>query len=316
MSLPWIQVDANLPNHRKSVHLGVLLGDRRAWTYLVQLWSWASQNEPTGLVRGAVARMVIEHAAGWTGDPDRLTAAFIEAGWLDVREDGLYLHDWHEHQGAHIEKHLRDLARKRSGKTPPSGVEPARNRRGDSVEIPRPPRDSGAPPRENSAPPRGEKEKETEKEIEKKDDNTPDSLPLVLSSEADGQVLQLQKVWNETAPEALSRWKAITKDRRIAAKARLKEHGLAQLREAILRLGRSAFLLGSGQKGWKADVDWLLRPGNAAKVLEGKYDDHGSPGTAPPVDMCREPGCERATSRFGDICETHFYEQAHGRATA
>lgn len=128
MGLPWIQVDANLPTHRKSVHLAAVLGDRRAWTYLVQLWSWASQNEPSGLVRGAVARMVIEHAAGWAGDPDKLTSALIETGWVDKREDGLYLHDWHDHQGAHIDKANADAERKRRNRsTPPPRPEPVRD---------------------------------------------------------------------------------------------------------------------------------------------------------------------------------------------
>lgn len=39
------------------------------------------------------------------------------------------------------------------------------------------------------------------------------------------------------------------------------------------RAAASAFLCGSGPRGWRADLDWLLVPSNAAKVLSGNYDD-------------------------------------------
>lgn len=111
--LSWIQVDANLKNHRKAIDLAARVCDRRAHTYLVDLWAWASQNEPTGLIRGAAARLVVEHAAGWAGEPDKLTQGFIDSGWIDVREDGLYLHDWHDHQGAHIAHAEKEAERMR-----------------------------------------------------------------------------------------------------------------------------------------------------------------------------------------------------------
>lgn len=113
MGLGWIEVDANLRTHRKAVHLAALVGDRRAWTYLVELWCWASQNEPTGIIRGAAARMVLEQVIGWSGEPGKLADAMIESRWVDAQEDGLYIHDWHEHQGAHIAKAEKDAERKR-----------------------------------------------------------------------------------------------------------------------------------------------------------------------------------------------------------
>lgn len=116
MALGWIQVDANLRTHRKAVHLAALVGDRRAWTYLVELWSWASQNEPTGLIRGPAAQMVVEQVAGWGGESGKLSGAMVAAGWIDVREEGLYLHDWHDHQGAHIAKAEADAERQRQNR--------------------------------------------------------------------------------------------------------------------------------------------------------------------------------------------------------
>ena len=38
----------------------------------------------------------------------------------------------------------------------------------------------------------------------------------------------------------------------------------------------SSFLCGSGDRGWKADYDWLIAPTNMQKVLEGKHDNEQS----------------------------------------
>lgn len=113
MPLPWIQVDAHLKSHRKAVELAAMINDPRAWAYLVDLWSWASQSEPSGVIRGPAARMVIEHVVGWRGETGQLTDALIACHWLDEVSDGLAFHDWNEHQGAHIQKAAEDTERKR-----------------------------------------------------------------------------------------------------------------------------------------------------------------------------------------------------------
>lgn len=43
--------------------------------------------------------------------------------------------------------------------------------------------------------------------------------------------------------------------------------------EIIERIIASRFCCGENDRKWKADFDWLIQPGAAAKVLEGKYDD-------------------------------------------
>lgn len=37
-------------------------------------------------------------------------------------------------------------------------------------------------------------------------------------------------------------------------------------------VGRSPFLIGGGERNWTADIDWLLKPANFQKVIEGKFD--------------------------------------------
>jgi hypothetical protein len=117
--LPWIQVDANLPSHRKCIRLAARVSDDDAWRFLVRLWSWASQNEPEGIIRGDDARLIVERVCGWRGDAGKLVDAFVVCRWLDETADGLAIHDWAEHQGAHIEKAKRDADRKRTARARP-----------------------------------------------------------------------------------------------------------------------------------------------------------------------------------------------------
>ena len=48
---------------------------------------------------------------------------------------------------------------------------------------------------------------------------------------------------------------------------------LDAFRELFEKAEASDFLKGDNDRGWTADFDWLIRPTNMSKVLEGKYDN-------------------------------------------
>lgn len=56
-------------------------------------------------------------------------------------------------------------------------------------------------------------------------------------------------------------------------KKRIQDYGLDAVLRAIRNVGESSFLRGGGDKGWVCTFDWLIKPGNFAKVLEGNYTD-------------------------------------------
>lgn len=64
-------------------------------------------------------------------------------------------------------------------------------------------------------------------------------------------------------------------------------------REYFGIVARSPFLLGSNDRAWRADFDWLLKPSNMVKVSEGKYLESGVPET--PADAARRRLREWAT---------------------
>ena len=63
----------------------------------------------------------------------------------------------------------------------------------------------------------------------------------------------------------------ITDRRKTALRGFLKNHSKEDLKTLFDTAQKSAFLTGSNDRGWKADFDWILKPANAIKILEGNY---------------------------------------------
>jgi hypothetical protein len=78
----------------------------------------------------------------------------------------------------------------------------------------------------------------------------------------------------ETAKRSgLSVPRSIDKRRRQAIGIRLRENGLPAVLEAITKIGASRFCCGENDRGWRADIDFLLQPKSFTALLEGKYDN-------------------------------------------
>jgi hypothetical protein len=97
----------------------------------------------------------------------------------------------------------------------------------------------------------------------------------------------LRALWNTEKDPRLPHWRELTGKRRTQAAARLKERPLAEWRIILGRINGSPFCLGVNERGWKADVEFFLRPDTATKVLEGKYDPKPGQGPAPVVPIRR-----------------------------
>ena len=55
--------------------------------------------------------------------------------------------------------------------------------------------------------------------------------------------------------------------------ARVREYGIDAVREAITKAARSDFLNGGGGRGFIASFEWIFRPNNFPKVLDGNFDN-------------------------------------------
>ena len=77
-------------------------------------------------------------------------------------------------------------------------------------------------------------------------------------------------------PDPFPKIAAWTKKRAAAFKERMKDpHFRENWPAGIERMRNSAFCQGANERGWRADVDFFLRPDTLVKLLEGKYDKNG-----------------------------------------
>ncbi len=76
--------------------------------------------------------------------------------------------------------------------------------------------------------------------------------------------------WNsqEKLPKAIK----LSKSRKDKIKTRLKEADIDEWKKVISLVNMTEFLTGRNDRGWKADIDWLIaNEENRIKVVEGKY---------------------------------------------
>jgi hypothetical protein len=74
---------------------------------------------------------------------------------------------------------------------------------------------------------------------------------------------------------------SINGKRKTQVAALFKDYGIDGIKTLFEKTAASDFLHGSGERGWKADFDWLINSTNMQKVLEGKYDNDQHP--SPPL---------------------------------
>lgn len=81
----------------------------------------------------------------------------------------------------------------------------------------------------------------------------------------------------------------ITPKRQSAITARAREHGKASLAKVVQNAVASNFLNGGNDRNFHATFDWLFRPTNFQKVLEGNYDNISTNNRADNRQVVAEP---------------------------
>lgn len=88
--------------------------------------------------------------------------------------------------------------------------------------------------------------------------------------------------WNETFKDStVSKINKMTNSRKQHLKQRLKDRESNQTPEEVYsiilkKIRASRFLNGDNNTGWRCDFDWVLKPANWQKILEGNYDNKSS----------------------------------------
>ena len=64
----------------------------------------------------------------------------------------------------------------------------------------------------------------------------------------------------------------LAEHRKKTIRARINEYGKDAVVEVVKKAAASTFLNGGGEKGFVADIDWMMGPRNFPKILDGFYD--------------------------------------------
>ena len=107
-------------------------------------------------------------------------------------------------------------------------------------------------------------EEDKEREEERDIDNISKDI---LSS---NKLLPVIEAWNKLNLSKLVAIKSNTSRYKLL-KARINEFGIEKVIEAIESINNSDFLKGQNNRGWTVTFDWLIKPANFTKVLEGTY---------------------------------------------
>jgi len=92
----------------------------------------------------------------------------------------------------------------------------------------------------------------------------------------EGNVKRLGEAWNAMAlAHGLSQIQKLSDKRKEHARARIKEHGIDAMLKAVESIPQSPFLMGSNDRKWTADFDFVLQSSSCLKLIEGRYHHEG-----------------------------------------
>ena len=109
--------------------------------------------------------------------------------------------------------------------------------------------------------------------VQKLDCNQTDQLNQIKGEEVFSPKAYVE-YWNSKVN--LPQMKSFTDHRQKKLKVRMREKFFTDnWREIIDKISASSFCTGGSERGWRADIDWVLKnSSNYAKVFEGNYDNH------------------------------------------
>lgn len=263
MAGDWIPITVGLTRRREVLQVATETG-RSRWEVvglLVELWTWVTEESQDSVTPG-MTRAALCSAIG--GDDD-FWCAVEHAGWLVFDDSGMTIPHFDRWFGTTSKSRLLCVLRKREQRrrenaARDNGHEEPGQESQDSVTSPQPER--------------------REERGELKDDHPSDDLVNATPSKA----LDLEAVtrWNALAElHGRPKIESITEPRRKALRARLAEHpDLWDLLDA------ETAHLGAWARGQAfLTFDWVLRPANLAKLLEGNYRER--PGESTPTAAAR-----------------------------
>jgi len=106
--------------------------------------------------------------------------------------------------------------------------------------------------------------------------NVQGGLPAIIEPEIVSPEEQLFEAWR-AVPNVIRPRRMTTALRKKIA-TRLRDPDFRDgWPEAFRMVASSEFLTGGGDRGWRASLEWILKPVNYSKVVDGHYPKHSGP---------------------------------------
>jgi hypothetical protein len=278
-----IRLSTSFWDHWKTVILKSELG-YPAVESLQRLWCFAAINKPDGKLTGMTIR-TIEIASHWPGQTGELVSKLVELCFLETVEGVFVLHDWADHNGWVVHAKERSeqgkkgaaarWAKKNNPQAPdPSGKNADSNARSNA--------DSNAPgnaPTPTPTPTPNLKDMIlTDHGDSGESPPAPSAKVVNIDSTPYADILTL---YHQTLPD-LRAVRKLTPARKNAIRAAWRGEMLGPKLPAwrqFFEYIRDDCPFLSGQKpdkdgrAFHADLEWLMKPANLVKVVEGKYEE-------------------------------------------
>ena len=116
------------------------------------------------------------------------------------------------------------------------------------------------------------RENKTKKEKETTPNGVPKKGKLSLTQPDRIDFVGLMNYFNSTFNGKLQTIKSIDDKRKKAIKARVAQYDKQSIDTVFRLILDSPFLLGQNDRNWKCDFDWIFKPTNFTKILEGNYN--------------------------------------------
>lgn len=265
MAGDWIKMRADLHTHPKVVRIASALNaDRlRVVGGLHAVWSLFDAHSEDGDIDGYTVE-AIDDLIGWPG----FAAAMESVHWLERGENSVSLPGFSEHNGKTAKRRAMESERKRSAR--------AEEKSGQVSAF--------------------DADKVRTREEKRREDIEPtseaDASEVVAGSDPAKKALPdcpqqaIVELWHSCLPELprvvrwtdqragmlRSRWREWAKEGKYATE----EEGLAFWGRFFAYIGECPFLVGrseprDGKPPFVADLEWVIRPQNLTKIIEGRY---------------------------------------------
>jgi uncharacterized protein YdaU (DUF1376 family) len=100
-----------------------------------------------------------------------------------------------------------------------------------------------------------------------------EALPSIERTPAQPIMQAFEAYLSAALPLGLAQPRTLTPALRKSIGARLREHEFDGWTDMLAAVAVSDFLTGKNERGWRADLHWIVKPENFSKILSGKYDN-------------------------------------------